>query len=202
MLAPQPRRKDAKLVKEALQVLKPPVAAREVVRAHLHDDISLLREYAEAVRSPRPPGELRQQLADSRTALLKAKRTLVRWPRPSWAEVQERRRFLELLNREVERVEARHDGIVVRPTGGKRTDLIKYCAAQFAAPYFLSAELKVTATGRWHRLSTLFYQGATGNADQDLMHVLRRLNRGGIRSGQPVRSLPSWLRERIIGSRW
>jgi hypothetical protein len=200
--APQPGR-DAELVKEALQVLKPPVTAREVVRAHLHLDISLLREYAEAERLPRPPpGELKQQLAESRTALLEARRTLVRWPRPSWAEVHERRQLLELLNREVERVKAHLGGVVIRPTGGKRTDQIKYFAAGCAAPYFRSAELKVTATGRWHRLSMLFYEGATGNADQDLMHVLRRMNRGGIRSGQPVRMPPSWLRERIIGTRW
>jgi hypothetical protein len=199
--APQQRRRGAEIVKAALAVLKPPVDAREVVRAHLRDDISLLREYAEAEteRSPRPlPGELKQQMAESRTALLKAKRTLVRWPRPLWAEVQERRQLIELLSREVERLQAHQNRILVRRSGGKQPDPVKWFAAECAAAYFRSDELKLTDTRPWYGLSTLFYEAATGKADQDLMHVLRQMDHKGITR---VRA-PPWLRARVIGFSW
>jgi hypothetical protein len=168
------RRSDTDFVKAMLEVLRPTANQRETVRAKLRKDVTWLRAYAEAERSlppPATPGRLKEQLSRSLAALSEAKRTLVRWPRPTPFEVRDRRQLVEMLKGEIERVKMRHDFTSVNRTGGRQRDLIARVAAEYAAEYFPPEQLTLSDGGPWHRLTRLFYEAA----DRDLMHVLRKI---------------------------
>jgi hypothetical protein len=176
--APEQRRSDADFVQAMLEVLRPTANQRESVRAKLRKDVTWLRAYAEAERSlppPATPGRLKEQLSRSLVALSEAKRTLVRWPRPTPFEVRDRKQLVEMLEGEIERVKMRHDFTSVNRTGGRQRDLIARVAAEYAADYFPPEQLTLSDRGLWHRLTRLFYEAA-GEADRDLMHVLRKIN--------------------------
>ncbi len=176
MPAPQQARTRDDLVAAALEVIKPPADQREAVRAKLRKDIDWLREFAKAGRPP-TPGRFKQQLADYLKALHLTRRKHVRWP--SWVqhEKQERKQLLEILDREIERVEIRRDDVSVKE-GARPLDRIARVATERAAEYFLLLEQRtLTATKPWHRLSVLFYEAATGEPGRDLVHVLRKFDR-------------------------
>jgi hypothetical protein len=173
MRAPQQGRSRDEIVREALEVIKPPADQREAIRAKVLKDIDWLQAFAQG-QSRRPAaGEFKERLADYLNALHVAKRKSVR--SPSWTEEQERKQFLAILDREIERVAIRHDDLLVKK-GARPLDRIARVATERAAEYFLPEQRTLTGNGPWHRLAVLFYQAATGKAG-DLMHVLRKFDR-------------------------
>jgi len=165
MPAPRPaRRQDEivaarsqdEIVDAALEVINPPANQRAAIRAEWYRCFKAMRNaQAHWPMSPSSQRESTKQLQRYLELLRAVKETHCPW----WDE--EDAEFRALLHARIERGE-RH----LRP-GARPRDSVAGAAVVLASDYLTPAQRTVTRDGKWHRLSALLYEGATGRTDTD-----------------------------------
>jgi hypothetical protein len=174
------RQRLAEIADEMVEVVNPPANQRAACRANVDRYIKSIGDYTKAPRGP-SAGEFKQKLKDYLKALHATKRNNVRLPK-SHSYFDEHQQFLAQLDAEIQRMKVEQANVEV-PRGHKPVDPIAIAAVQYAIKLLdpdwyrrPRQELPPLTKGkRWHLLSQLLYEAASGEADRD--HVLDYMRR-------------------------
>jgi len=167
MRAPQHGRTRDEIVREALEVIKPPAEQRDAVRAQLISCVDAMPKLVvPALRRWTAREPRMKQLRRYLKYLLATRQACL-----GGAE------FLAALDAEIERVQQRCD----KRYGKKPRDHVAEVAALYANDLLKPRRRTLTPSGHWITLTMLFYEAATGRAERD--HVekyCRELKHGKI----------------------
>ena len=156
------RRTDEEIIDDMLEVIKPPPVPGKYLerKAGLKRCIRHLRYFATARRAP-SPAQGKEQLADYLKSLRAAKRSLdrLRWHPLASSP------FGEDLGAQILRIKRAHDDFKV-PPGSKQKNRVADAAMRIAAWHLGKGRFKLTEEGAWHRLTTLFFEAATGEQNR------------------------------------
>jgi hypothetical protein len=182
MCEPQQRRSDAEIVDEVLEVIGTPDNKREVIRAKVMEAIKDMRGFHDLRRLQPPPSQAqyKNQVQDYLKALRMVKRkspAIKIWQQD---EDREHQAFRAQLDAEIKRIEKHHDTIKTGP-GHKPIDIYAEGVMRYALdllcpdwpkdlplPPLQRTRWPSTTPGKaWHRISTLLYEGVTGQPNSD-----------------------------------